>query len=194
MKQFLALLCLVTLVTACVTAGTSPAQNDTSAAAQPVPAWFLDEIATLTSGSGRWEADNAAYKSKEETFDTYVTEWTASFDGTVMSGRLFGIRDGKETPDFWEFKQYWHPQRGVAVVEQFGWGGTVGIGTAWREGSQTKSRQTFYLIDGTSSLTGHISSFPTPDTHMTNSYDIRNEEWLPQRKYTWHRIRDNQSD
>jgi hypothetical protein len=151
------------------------------------PRWFIDEIATLTAGSGRWIADNSEYKGEQEPYEAYGTEWTASFDGTTMSGRLFGLKDGKETANFWEFRQYWHPGRREAVVEQFGWGGTVGIGTAWPDGDQTKSDQTFFAPDGSVRRTGHISGFPDRDTHTTDSYDIEGDVWTARRSYTWHR-------
>lgn len=152
------------------------------------PDWFLEEIVTLTAGDGRWITDNSEYKNEQETFDAYVTEWVASFDGTVMSGRLFGRSNGKDTGNFWEFKQYWHPQRQEVVIEQFGWGGTIGIGTQWRDGRETKSSQTFFAADGTATQTGHISSFPTSDTHVTESFDIKGDTWKPRRKYTWQRM------
>jgi hypothetical protein len=151
------------------------------------PEWFLQEIATLTAGSGRWIADNSEYQSEQEPYDAYGTEWTASFDGTTMSGRLFAIKDGRETGPFWEFRQYWHPGHEEAMLEQFGWGGTLGIGTMWSEGGKTKSDQTFYTIDGGISRSGHVSHFPGSDIHITKSFDIEGDEWISRRTYTWHR-------
>ncbi len=152
------------------------------------PAWFLQDIATLTAGSGRWIADNSAYKSEQEPFDAYGTEWQASFDGTTMTGRLFGIRNGEETGNFWEFRQYWHPGRGEAMLQQFGWGGTVGIGIAWPVDDTTKSDQTFFSVDGKQWRTGHVSHFPDSDTYVTESFDIKDGKWTPSRTYTWHRV------
>ncbi len=158
-----------------------------AASSRVAPEWFLQEIATLTAASGRWITDNSEYKSEQEPYDAYGTEWTSSFGGTSMSGRLFGIQDGKETANFWEFRQYWHPAHGVAVLEQFGWGGTVGVGTAWQEGATTKSDQTFFTADGRTNRTGHISEFPDQDTHVTQSFDIENNVWIARRSYTWRR-------
>lgn len=70
-------------------------------------------------------------------------------------------------------------------MEQFGWGGTVGIGKAWNEGGTSKSDQSFYAVDGSINRSGHVSSFPDADTHVTASFDIVDDEWLPRRKYTW---------
>lgn len=153
----------------------------------PAP-WFLDEIAKLTGSGGRWIADNSSYKSEQEPYEAYGIEWRAAFDGTTMSGRLFGIVDGKEVADFWEFRQYWDSQRNEAVLQQFGWGAAVGIGKVWREGEVTKSDQIFHSPGRESRRTGHRSSFPTEDTHLNESFDIEGESWKPNRSYTWKRI------
>lgn len=160
-----------------------------SAPPRAAPEWFLQEIAALTAGTGRWIADNSEYKSEQEPYDAFGTEWRASFDGTTMSGRLFGIKNGKEIGNFWEFRQYWHPERREATLEQFGWGGTIGIGKMWHEGDTTKSDQTFYTIDGVASRSGHVSSFPDSDTYVTGSFDIEADEWTPRRTYTWRRTK-----
>jgi len=176
------LLCVVLLVAAPDIGFAQDSETPTAA-----PEWFIREIATLTAGSGRWIADNSEYKSEQEPFEAYGTEWVASFDGTTMTGRLFGIKDGKETVNFWEFRQYWHPGRGEAVVEQFGWGGTVGVGTAWKDGDETRSDQSFFTPGGGVSRTGHVSRFSDDDTHVTESFDIADDVWTARRSYTWHR-------
>jgi hypothetical protein len=158
------------------------------AGAKP-PAWFLEEIAQLSADGGRWIADNSAYRSDQENYDAYGIEWRASFDGSSMSGRLFAMRDGKELGDFWEFRQYWHPDREEAILEQFGWGGAVGAGVIWREGEVTKVDQTFYAPGGPSRRTGHVGRFPDADTHDTESFTISGKKWTPDRRYVWRRVR-----
>lgn len=158
-----------------------------AASADPAPAWFLEEIAALTGGTGRWTADNAKYQSDQEPYETYGMVWTASFDGTTMTGRLFGMKGGKETGAFWEFRQYWDPDRNEAVLMQFGWGGAVGIGVLRRDGDVTRSDQVFHTPGAASRRTGHRSSFPEPDIHVTESFDIEGEAWKPRRSYTWKR-------
>jgi hypothetical protein len=155
--------------------------------ATTAPDWFLDEIRLLTAEGGRWIADNMKYRNDQETFEEYGIEWRASFDGTSMTGRLFGLKGGAEVGDFWEFRQYWHPGRKEAVIEQFGWRGAVGIGRMWREGAQTKSEQTFYWSDGSVTRDGHVSSFPNPETHDTESFSISGETWTAKRRYVWKR-------
>lgn len=151
------------------------------------PAWYLEEIATLTAGSGRWIADNSAFRSEQESYDAYVTEWVAGFGGTTMTGRLFAIQDGTESVDFWEFRQYWHPGLEKVVVEQFGWGSVVGVGTSWQEDGVTRTLQTFYAADGSSREEGHASYFQDDVTHVTESFDVVGDQWTPRRKYTWRR-------
>jgi len=163
------------------------AADDTNSPDGP-PAWFLDEIKTLTAETGRWETDNSRYKSEGEPYEKYATEWVASFDGTTMTGRLFGISDGKDADNFWEFRQYWHPQKKVVVLEQFGWGGVVGLGTAWQDGASTRSEQTFYAVEGSATVTGHVSTFSNERTHVTKSFDVDGDKWKPRREYTWYLV------
>jgi hypothetical protein len=159
-----------------------------AAAESPPPDWYLEEIELLTSGSGRWEADNVAYKSDEEQFDAYVTEWRSSFDGLTMTGRLFGMTGGKESVTFWEFRHYWHPVQQKVVIEQFGWGGVIGVGTMWREEAATVSDQEFSAPDGRQWRAGHRSYFPDDATHVTDSYDIADGLWTKRRSYTWKKV------
>jgi ketosteroid isomerase-like protein len=161
------------------------------AASGAPPDWFLNEIAALTAEDGRWVADNSPYKSEQEPYDFYVTEWRSSFNGTTMTGRLYGILDGEQTPDFWEFRQYWHPGRQEGIVEQFGWGGAVGIGTIRHEAGVSKSEQMFYSNERSPNRTGHVSHFSDRDTYVTKSFTIDAEDnWLSQREYAWQRARD----
>lgn len=160
--------------------------EDASAAA---PEWFLEEIRVLTADGGRWIADNSQYRNDQETFEEYGIEWRASFEGTSMTGRLFGLRGGKEVGDFWELRQYWHPGRKEAVLEQFGWRGALGTGRIWRDGAMTKMDQTFYWGDGSVSRDGHIAAFPDADTHDTQSFTIDGNAWMAKRRYVWKRVR-----
>lgn len=157
-----------------------------AAMAQP-PSWFTDEIKSMTADGGRWIADNSAFKSESEPYQSYAIEWKAGFDGQTMTGRLFGLKGDVETPTFWEYRQYWHPGRSEAVLDQFGWGGVVGAGAMTRDGAVTVTDQTFYQPDGTSRREGHRASFRDGDTHVTESFDIIDGAWSPRRVYVWKR-------
>lgn len=150
------------------------------------PAWFLEEINTLSAGTGRWVADNSGYKSEDEPYDSYVTEWVAGFAGSTLRGRLFGIADGVESGDFWEFRLFWHPAQRRVVMQQFGGGGTFGTGTMWRVDDRNKMKQTFFGVDGSSRLVGHISYFRDARAQVTDSFDIDGDVWTPRRSYTWY--------
>ncbi|HNR78396.1 MAG TPA: hypothetical protein PKM48_14780 [Parvularculaceae bacterium] len=158
-------------------------------AQQAPPQWYLDDIKALSAAGGRWIADNAQYKNEQEQFESYATEWRSEFDGHTMSGRLFGFKDGKETSfDFWSFRQYWHPGRNEAVVEQFGWGGALGVGPLTENDGGTMSDQTFYNADGSVTRVGHKSRFLDENTYLTESFDIVDGEWKPRRSYQWKRV------
>lgn len=181
MRSFVAALIAFSFATAPTLA---PAEEPPAAAP---PSWFLDEIAALATDGGRWIADNADYRSSEEPYEAYGIEWKASFDGTTLSGRLFGLRNGREVADFWEFRRYWHPSRREAVVEQFGGGGALGIGTMRREGNEIRMDQSFFAPGGPAARRGHISHRPDPDTRVTESFDIEDGKWQPRRTYVWKR-------
>lgn len=136
------------------------ANADDEKAVEPAPQWYLAEIQKLSAGSGRWVADNSAYQTDTEPYESYVTEWVASFDGTTLRGRLFGIVQGEETPNFWEFRQYWHPGRAEVVIEQFGGQGAVGIGTMQMDNGKIRSDQSFWF-PGVRRQEPAISAFST---------------------------------
>jgi hypothetical protein len=150
------------------------------------PAWFLDEIKSLTSGGGRWIADNAAYKSKDEPYEAYGVEWRSGFDGATMTGRLFGLKGGAEVGPFWEFRQYWSPGDGVAILEQFGWGGAIGRGRLTQDANgQTIADQEFTAPGRPARREGHKSRFADEVTHTTESFDIVDGVWTARRRYEW---------
>ncbi len=165
--------------------GASPEMAVGPALAQ-APQWYVDDIEFLTRGGGRWVADNSSYQGENEPFDAYGIEWKARYANS-MTGRLFGIKDGVETGNFWEMFQYWDAGTGEAVVTQFGFGGAVGLGRSWREDGVNKTEQTFYAPDGSASSTGHKARNPDADSHETKSFDIIDGVWKLRRTYIWKR-------
>ena len=55
-----------------------------------VPDWHMEHLVYMGRESGRWVADNAEYRSEGEPATEYVLEFAPSFDGTSMTGRLYG--------------------------------------------------------------------------------------------------------
>ncbi len=157
--------------------------------AVPAPQWFLEDVSFLTREGGRWIASNADYKSDMEPYDAYGLEWKLGFANS-MTGRLYGVQNGEETGDFWQFRQYWHPGKGEAVLEQFGAGGAIGVGALKHASGVNQMVQTFYAPDGGVSETAHASHNPDADTHVTESFDIVDGERKPRRVYTWKRQKD----
>lgn len=163
-----------------------PLQGGSADALAAPPQWYIDDVEFLTGDGGRWVTSNEAYQSEDEPFQSYVLEWKKGYANS-MTGRLFGIKDGRETADFWRFRQYWHPGKGRAIVQQFGAGGAMGIGPLWPEDGGNKMLQKFYGPDGSVSETGHAAHNPDASTHITESFTIVDGEWQPSRLYTWKR-------
>lgn len=158
-----------------------------AAAPAPAPQWHLDDIDFMTRNGGRWVTSNADYQSENEPFNAYAMEWKKGYANS-MTGRLFGIRDGKETGDFWRFRQYWHPGKGQVMLEQFGFGGAMGIGPVTRDGETAIIEQTFYPSEGNANVVAHKSrNDAKTDAHITESFDIVDGEWRPRRTYEWRR-------
>jgi hypothetical protein len=177
---------LLSISASTIVASTAVAAEPATAS-MPAPPWYLDDIAFMTRDGGRWIASNADYQNENEPFDSYGLEWKKGYANS-MTGRLFAIRDGEETGDFWRFRQYWHPGKGKAIVEQFGLGGAFGAGAMWSEGDKRKMTQTFYGADGAASDQGHIVHNPDDNTHVTKSFNIIDGEWASQRVYSWTRV------
>lgn len=150
------------------------------------PAWFREHMAFLTKGSGRWITDNASYKSENEPYDAYGTEWHYGIGEQSVTGRLFGLIDGEDQGTFWEFRTIWDPVSGEVQARQYGGNGAIGVGPIEYVGDGTsKMVQTFTAPDGTSSRVGH-ESIERDGEHVTRSFDVDAQgHWTPRRSYTW---------
>jgi len=186
MRLFIALTALLVLTP-------TPSHAEDQAPPNAPPQWFTENVTFMTSGSGRWVADNGGYKSDQESWDAYGLEWVAGPGGYSMSGHLFGIKDGEDTDeDFWTFSQYWDPTTNRAVVQQYGWG-SIGTGTMWTVGDDLWMQQTFSTFDAKSSEEGHLATHPDANSHVTSSYSIdATGQWSKNRTYTW--VRDVADD
>ncbi len=154
-----------------------------------IPQWFIED---LKSNVGTWIADNKAFESETEPYDSYGMQWRWGLGHTSMTGRLYGMSDGKEMGDFWQFRQYWDNQNNRAVIEQFGFQSVVGIGQLKPLGTnQTESIQTFSMADGKSWQVKHVSK-TGPHILETTSYNLdENKQWIKDRSYQWHKQPEN---
>jgi hypothetical protein len=103
-----------------------------------------------------------------------------------MTGRLFGLRDGREIATYWQFLIYWHPARQVAVILQVSASGVVGEGTIRQREGGTVAEQEFHSMDGGSRRIRHESEVG-PMERRDRSSDWVEGSWRPGRSYTWRR-------
>jgi hypothetical protein len=157
-----------------------------------MPKWLTDHFAFMTEGTGRWITDNSKFKSENEPFDEYGTQWTWGVGKQSIKGRLFALKGKKEVAEFWEYRVFWHPQEKRAVFEQFGAGGVFGTGEMRVvETSDGKSENnvelTFYAPNSTSWKDLH-KLFEKPGEHTTISFGFKDGKWKGQRTYIWKRV------
>ena len=150
------------------------------------PSWYQDHIAYMTRDGGRWQTSNAEYQNESEPFASYVIIFTPVFGGTGMTGRLFGVSDGSETGDFWQFREYWDPARDTAFLEQFGWGGAIGIGPLMQADDHLLAVQEFRAPGSDPYTEKHEFLIVGEDTHVTPTYRVGDDgELVPGRSYVW---------
>ncbi|MGD9905793.1 MAG: hypothetical protein AB7U83_20155 [Vicinamibacterales bacterium] len=155
---------------------------------EPAPDWVT---ATWTSLVGTWVADNTAFKTGTDDDDAYGLEWSWGLGRRTLVGRLYGLRQGRESATYWEFREFWHPGEGHLVTTQFGGNGTYGVGPHERRADGTlEMLQTFYDPQaGTTRRIGHRARLEG-DVHTTTSYSIGDDgAWTEQRTFVWKRQR-----
>lgn len=151
-----------------------------------IPEWFLND---MESSIGVWIADNSQFISESEPYTHYGIEWSWGLGKTSLKGRLFGLIGGKEQGDFWEFRQYWDNLKQEAVVEQFGNGGMLGIGTLYLVDENTsESIQTFSTPDGTNWLDRHVTVSKGNEVITTSYRTGESQEWEANRTYIWKKL------
>lgn len=155
----------------------------------PIPAWYLEHVEFLTRDGGRWVADNSEYRNEQSNADFFVVEFHPSFEGSSMTGRLYARVDGQDTIDFWEFRSYWDPMAGLAILMQVGWDGALGIGITLMDSEGVfRTDQAFGAPGQTDRREGHVFTVIDADTHQTESFEIGADGgWTPQRTYRWFR-------
>ncbi len=152
--------------------------------AGPAPDWFLQHIAEMTANGGVWQTSNAKYQSESETFDHYGLEWQQGIHAATMTGRLFGLKEGQRSKDFWHFRVYWDAAANVGIIQQFAPSGVVGTGTLVGFGEGTMTEQTFVNPNGTSRKDRH-HAWTDATGHTTVSYGYEDGAWTERRRYIW---------
>jgi len=167
-KYLLSLLCII--VTTIVSA--------------QIPEWYQAEMERMI---GTWVANNNEYMSEEETDNAYALRWDWGAGKKSIIGRLYGMKDGVQTKDYWQFVQFWDSEAQKGRVIQISANGVVGEGylEPVSEG-KTKLEQTFTPSDGAIYSEGHRTKI-FPDHEVLTTYKIIQDRWVEDRSYTWYK-------
>lgn len=154
-------------------------------APQGPPAWLDQQMAGQVADGARWEADNSKYQSANEPFGTYVLQWAWGPGRRSITGRLFAIQDGKPTPPFWEYRQFWDPVTRTVRLQQLGGDGTSADGTLEQvRPGVYRLEQTFTAPDGRQWKERHDEE-ATLDKRVTSSARDTGGTQTPGRTYIW---------
>lgn len=150
--------------------------------------WWADHVAFISRDGGVWETPNPAAASDPTAPDAFGLAWRAVDNGQGLVGRLYGVEAGRETVEFWTFRAFRHPGKGVVVLEQWGPGGMYGVGEITSpEAGRTVVEQTFWLPDGRSWREGHRAE-DSGDRHETEVFDIGADGvWTAKAENVWRR-------
>lgn len=169
----------------CATPDAPPPQPAPAAAA--LPQWWADHVAFVSRDGGTWVTPNTTADPNAP--DAFGMEWRASHEGRVLTGRLYGLRDGRESAEYWTFREFWHPGEGRAIVQQWGGPGVYGVGESRWENGEGVLDQTFWLPDGRSWREGHRNR-ERGDEYETNAFDIDAQGvWMLTDARVWRRQR-----
>lgn len=176
----------IAMIAALVLGGSAIAQDD-APTGSAVPEWYGEHVDYMTRNGGRWVADNAEFRSEQETAEHYVIVFSPEFGGASMSARLFAVTEGEESVDFWHFTGYWDPVANEAVLMQTGWGGNLGVGPTWQVDETTiRSEQVFSSPGGAIRTEAHDFIITGPDEHVTTTQRrVGDGPWTEGRTYTW---------
>jgi hypothetical protein len=175
-------------VLVCLLVFTIAGPDNVTAQSQSPPDWLNQHMSFMAEGTGVWIADNTPFKSENEPFDAYATEWKWGVGRQSINGRLYAIQDGKEVNSFWEYHVFWHPAERKALFYQIGSGGAVGIGEMRTIDSESGAERTtemiFYAPDGSSWKDLH-RLVESDGEHTTASFGFEDGRWTLQRRYIW---------
>lgn len=163
--------------------------NDSRDRAVSIPQNVRSAWEILTQGAGVWIADNSAYKNQNEPYDQFKLEWKYDQGKSSLTGKLYGIIEGKEPVEFWAFRTFWDAVKNKAIIFQISPNGSYGISESeMLSDSLEQSLGVFHYSNGYSENTKH-QSITTPTHHITTSFSKdSNGNWVPQRTYTWYPV------
>ncbi len=155
------------------------------------PDWWAAHVDFMSRDGGVWITPNPSAANDPAAPDAYGMHWRAVNEGRGLVGRLYGVEEGRETTEFWTFREFWHPGERRVIAQQWGGAGLYGVGETTSIGqARLQIDQTFWLPDGRSWREGH-RSHQDGDVHETEVFDITAEgEWRLRTSNTWRRVRD----
>ncbi len=168
----------------------TPSVAQPAASAAAPPAWWAAHVRYMTEGGGVWRTPNPAAATDPAQPDAFGMEWRAVNDGRGLIGRLYGIEAGRETSEFWTFREFFHPGERRVLVHQWGGPGAYGFGETTNLGEDRfQLDQTFWLPDGRSWREGH-RTHEQGDAYVTDVFDIGADgQWVARNSNTWTRVR-----
>ncbi len=152
-----------------------------------IPPNLLKSWEILTGNSGIWTTDNSKYKSQNEPYDQYQLHWKFDEGKNSLTGKLYGIQEGKEKVEFWHFNTFWDAVKGKAIVFQISPNGSFGLAESeMLSDSLEQSLGVFHYSNGQSESSKH-QSITKPAAHSTTSFVMDKEgNWVPNRTYKWY--------
>lgn len=156
-----------------------------------IPDDLLKNWEILTSKSGIWTTDNSKYKSQNEPYDQYQLFWKFDDAKNSLTGKLYGIQEGKEKTEFWNFHTFWDAVKQKAIVFQISPNGSYGIAESeMLSDSLEQSLGVFHYSNGLSESSKH-QSITKPTEHTTISFSMdENGNWIKNRTYVWYPVSD----
>lgn len=154
------------------------------------PEWWAAHVDFMSRDGGAWITPNPDAANDPAAPDAYGMEWRAVNEGRGLVGRLYGVEDGRETTEFWTFREFWHPGERRVIVQQWGGAGLYGAGeTTSLAPDRGQLDQTFWLPDGRSWREGH-RTHQQGDIYLTEVFDITADgEWRLRNSNAWRRVR-----
>ena len=181
------LLLMLTILAVATLPASAPAQPS-GPPAKP-PAWWAGHVVFMSRDGGAWTTPNPDAGKDPAQPDAFGMEWRAVHDGSVLAGRLFGLKAGREVAEYWTYREFYHPGERRVLLQQWGGGGVFGAGeTTAPAADQGEVDQTFWLTDGRSWREGHRTR-EGGDEYVTEVFDIAADgRWTSKSRNVWRRV------